>query len=268
MSQLICKNCGNEFDGKFCNCCGQKATTTRLTYKTLVESLMHGFLHVDKGVFYTLRMLFVNPGKIVADYINCKRVNYFQPFPLLIILSAIYSLLNHLVSPEVANTVNISTTLQANGVFEKLLSFMINYISENYAFMNIFIIPPFIMAVKIAFRNAGAKAYNFVEYLYGGAYLSSLYIVISLFFLLVEFLLKGTNYLSKLDYITWLVYFLVTFRFFYQLFEGNVWKTIKRTINTYLLYVSFLLIYILIGVGILAFIAAVGQGIGSLLGLC
>jgi Protein of unknown function (DUF3667). len=225
-------------------------------------------------------MLFVNPGKIVADYISCKRVNYFQPFPLLIILSAIYSLLNHLVNPEVAHTVNIAatqhangltihpsvvnitTTLQTNGVFEKLLSFMINYISENYAFMNIFIIPPFIMAVKIAFRNAGAKAYNFVEYLYGGAYLSSLYIVISLFFLLVECLLKGTSYLAKWDDIAWLVYFLVTFRFFYQLFEGSVGKTIKRTINTYLLYVPFLIIYILIGVGILALIAVVGQGIG------
>lgn len=48
---MLCKNCGNEFEGHFCNNCGQKATVKRLTYKSLADNLMHGFLHVDKGFF-------------------------------------------------------------------------------------------------------------------------------------------------------------------------------------------------------------------------
>ena len=283
MSQLTCKNCGNEFEGKFCNNCGQKASADRLTYKSLVETLMHGFLHVDKGFFYTIKMLFINPGELVVNYINCKRVKYFQPFPLLIILSAIYGLLHHWLAPEVVETVKAGakhsdgifrialgdgTPFQLNKTFINMLEYIINHLSENYAFMNIFIIPPFILATKIAFRKAGAYNYNFVEYLFGGAYLSSLYIVISILFMPFELLLKGSSYLSGWENITWIVYFLVTLYFFYHLFEGGIRKTIKRTVYTYVLYFPFLLIYVIMGVLIAVLIAFAGQGLGHLTGLC
>jgi len=262
--EMECKNCGTEFEGNFCNCCGQKATTRRLTYKTLAESLMHGFLHVDKGVLYTLKMLFVNPGKIVADYISCKRVSYFQPFPLLIILSTIYGLFKHLLSPEKASHVNLASHIHADKIYMDTLNFIINHIVENYAFVNIFIIPPFIFAVMIAFRKVGSKNYNFVEYLFGGAYLSSLYIVISIVFLCLESILKNVTFLSGWEDYEFLAYFFITMRLFYQLFEGGIWGTTKRTIYAYLLYVLFLLIYILLGVGLLVLAIMAWNGIHSL----
>ena len=103
MSQMLCKNCGNEFNGNFCNQCGQKASVKRLTYRSLADNLLQGFLHVDKGFFYTIRMLIVNPGKVVLDFINCKRASYFQPFPLLIILATIYGLFESIVNPVKVN---------------------------------------------------------------------------------------------------------------------------------------------------------------------
>jgi len=247
MPQTICKNCGNEFDGKFCNNCGQKASTERLTYKSLGESLMHGFLHVDKGIFFTIRILAVNPGKIVSDYINGKRINYFQPFPLLIILSTIYGLLDHiLINTKVDAEKAKITLLGVNNNVLEVINYVANHLSQNYALINIFIIPPFILAVRVAFRKAGANKYNFVEYLYGGAYLSSLYILISFVFLPIECILKKTAYFSIWDNVTYIAYFLVTMRFFYQLFEGSIWKAIKRTIYAYTMYIPVLAIYVLI----------------------
>lgn len=249
MSQMLCKNCGNEFDGNFCNQCGQKASVTRLTYKSLADNLMHGFLHVDKGFFYTIRMLIINPGKVVIDFINCKRAAYFQPFPLLIILATIYGLFESMINPVKENIEKVSDKMsEVDKPIIELVNFFISHISHNYALLNIFLIPPFALAIRIAFRKANSKKYNATEYLFAGAYLSSLYLVINIIFLPLIYFINRTEYEDSLSVIATLIYVFVTLRFLYELFKDTFWKTSRRALYALFLYGFFFVFYILIAV--------------------
>lgn len=58
---ILCKNCGKEVDGKYCSECGQSAKTDRLTWKSVLESLVHGIFHMDNTFMRTTWVLIRNP---------------------------------------------------------------------------------------------------------------------------------------------------------------------------------------------------------------
>lgn len=210
-------------------------------------------------------MLFVNPGKVVIDFVNCKRKSYFQPFPLLIILSTVYTLLDKI--GKVAEKHSDKTNDIGLGVSKSVASmvtFCIHHVTENYALLNVFLIPPFVLAVRIAFRKADSRKYNLVEYLFGGAYLSSLYIIISIFFLPFSRWLEHTDYEDSLMFFIWGVYFLFTVRFLYELFTGAFWVTARRTFYTFCLYSIFFIFYIIIMICLTVGIGYAKDGIVSL----
>ena len=64
---MICKNCGTEFEGNYCNQCGQKATVGRLTWKSVWDNLLHGISHVDNSFVKTTRMLIVHPDRLLTS---------------------------------------------------------------------------------------------------------------------------------------------------------------------------------------------------------
>ena len=80
---MICKNCGTEFEGNYCNQCGQKATVGRLTWKSVGNNLLHGIFHVDNTFVKTTRMLVVHPDRLISDYFEGRRKGYMAPIPLL-----------------------------------------------------------------------------------------------------------------------------------------------------------------------------------------
>ena len=93
----ICKNCGNSFEGNYCNQCGQSAKTKRINHEFLWEDIEHGLFHYDKGIGYSLKKLFEKPGIVIFDYIEGKRVNHFRPISMVIIMATIYALIYHLL---------------------------------------------------------------------------------------------------------------------------------------------------------------------------
>ena len=84
-----CTNCGNEFNGRFCNKCGQKVTH-RITLAHLGHDLLHAFTHADKGIFFLFVQLFKKPGTVAREYIiEGKRKKYFLPFQYMLIIGTI-----------------------------------------------------------------------------------------------------------------------------------------------------------------------------------
>ena len=61
--EMICKNCGTEFEGNFCNHCGQKSTVERLTWRSVWDNILHGIFHVDNTFVKTTRTLVVHPDR-------------------------------------------------------------------------------------------------------------------------------------------------------------------------------------------------------------
>ncbi|HVX26643.1 MAG TPA: DUF3667 domain-containing protein [Parafilimonas sp.] len=85
----VCKNCGNNFNGAYCNNCGQKSNVSRYTFKHIFEEVIHAFTHADKTLIGFIQKLLINPGKLAFEYIaEGKRKRYFNPFTFFLLIVA------------------------------------------------------------------------------------------------------------------------------------------------------------------------------------
>jgi Protein of unknown function (DUF3667) len=86
-----CKNCSQDFEGKFCNNCGQKSYTDKdKSVKHIFEEVFHFMTHLEGTIFTTLKTLFKNPGKLTVDYCNGARKKYYKPISFYLLLVIIY----------------------------------------------------------------------------------------------------------------------------------------------------------------------------------
>jgi hypothetical protein len=86
---ITCLNCGKVYHGKYCSECGQKATVTRLTWKSLAEEISHFFTHAEHSFVYTSKRLITDPGAVMKDFLNGKRKLIHKPITFLIIWAAV-----------------------------------------------------------------------------------------------------------------------------------------------------------------------------------
>ena len=79
---IICQNCGNEGDQKYCPGCGQALLAERISMHSLLHEVAHTFWHLEKGFLYTLKELSIHPGTMQRKYLSGIRLRYQKPFPL------------------------------------------------------------------------------------------------------------------------------------------------------------------------------------------
>ena len=163
---ITCKNCNNQFEGQFCNHCGQSADTQRLDFKFLLKNLHKNFLHYfHKGIFYTSRQLFTRPGHSIREYIEGKRVNHFEPIGLLITFAALYGVLYHTFG------INMFSGLSDNSLDGKLdFKGVGNWIADHFAIVNLFFVPVYSIGSFITFWK---QSFNFYEHIYINTFLAS-----------------------------------------------------------------------------------------------
>ncbi len=82
---LHCKNCQADLHGAYCAQCGQKVITHRLTFARFVSDSFRQFTDLDRGLWYTLWMLFKRPGQVVQDYLHGITIPYTPPIRYLIL---------------------------------------------------------------------------------------------------------------------------------------------------------------------------------------
>src|SRR4051812_49053712 len=93
MTDHTCKNCGNRFNGKFCNQCGEKVYTDKdRSVLHFVEEGFHFLTHFDGNFITTLKAIFIRPGQLSQDYSIGIRKKYFKPLSLFLILVVLYLL--------------------------------------------------------------------------------------------------------------------------------------------------------------------------------
>jgi hypothetical protein len=163
---ITCKNCNNQFEGQFCNTCGQSADTQRLDFKFLLKNLHKNFLkYFHKGIFYTSRQLFTRPGHSIREYIEGKRVQHFEPIGLLITFAALYGLLYHTFD------INMFSGLSDNTLDGKLdFRSAGNWIADHFSLVTLLFIPVYSIGSFLSFRK---QDYNFYEHIYLNTFLAS-----------------------------------------------------------------------------------------------
>ena len=100
MHTTTCKNCGNHFQGKFCNECGEKVYGPKdKSLWHIFEEFFHFLSHFEGKFLLTLRTIFTRPGKFSQEYCEGVRIKYFKPvsfFMLIVILYLIFPFANGL----------------------------------------------------------------------------------------------------------------------------------------------------------------------------
>jgi len=88
-----CLNCGNTFEGKFCNNCGQENLELHEDFGHVMAHAVGDYFHFDEKFFHTLRPLLFSPGKLTVDYMAGKRTQYLHPIRMYIFISLVYFIL-------------------------------------------------------------------------------------------------------------------------------------------------------------------------------
>ena len=174
MHSIICKNCEHSFKGNFCPHCGQSAKVEHIRLGYFLHDIPHSVLHIDKGFFYTLGKLFINPGTALKDYLDGKRVKHFRPFAFVLIMSTISTIIIKLCQ----YAINIRFQKDNAG---KIISS--DNVFEHYPSLLIFLLIPLLSIVTwLCFKK---RKYNYWEHFlvntYLAAYLNVFLVIINIF---------------------------------------------------------------------------------------
>lgn len=218
----ICKNCGNSFEGNYCNQCGQSAKTKRINHEFLWEDIEHGLFHYDKGIGYSLKKLFEKPGIVIYDYIEGKRVNHFRPISMVIIMATIYALIYHLLDLNHRSALDESSGAILERVF------------EHYYWFVVATLPIYALTTYILFKKT---KYNFYEIIIFEAFKTSQRLGVHIIFLPVLYFVKDRSGFNILTNLLFLIDFILIFwtnrQFFSKMKVGEV---LIKSILSYLMY--------------------------------
>ena len=131
---MVCKNCGNEFTGKYCNSCGEKVYAEkdrRITH--LFEEAFHFITHFEGTFFTTLKTIFTKPGQLSQDYCNGIRKKYFKPLSLFLLLVVVYLLFPLASGLNMPLTFHMKSNEYGAFATSKVTAFMKTHPAQNFA---------------------------------------------------------------------------------------------------------------------------------------
>jgi hypothetical protein len=202
MDQSSCLNCGQERTGTYCSACGQKSDTRRITFRHFItHDILHGALHMEKGMLYTARQALTRPGKAALEYIAGKRVRFYNIFYFILLMIGLILLLRHYhqtlalqIDPDSVSTPSMNEAGEKINRFltkyNKLLifsfapilalnSFML-FRRRKFNFSEHFILSGMLL-LGVLLITAAAIAVSFLEFtLLTGDYLDHLYLLVAL----------------------------------------------------------------------------------------
>lgn len=168
---MKCKNCSHEFDGRYCNACGQEIAG-RINLKHIWTQIADDIFNIDKGLIYTIKSLWINPGKTAADYIEGKRKNYYGPVKYLILWTAIFFIISPFVNAGPQGNSITQLLFNQNQPFssESLTDFLNIYIELLVRYTDLFylgMVPFFAVLSHFLFRTRQLSMIElFIPYLY------------------------------------------------------------------------------------------------------
>ena len=189
LQSSACANCDRAIVGsgqKFCPACGQPTPARRIDWHFLGHEIEHSVLHMDRGIFYSLKELMLRPGHLMRDYIEGRRANQVKPLLLLMITAAaVVFLSKYLLAGDVLGSAFVVTGGETTGTgvavkFDALLvevfTAVRDWTNAHYAAAALLLLPLEAAAFRLAFRGMGL---NYPEWLVLIAYITAQAFVIT-----------------------------------------------------------------------------------------
>lgn len=232
---MICISCKNELSSEFCPTCGEKSTTRKITFTSIIEDTFSTIANMDRGVLYNVKNLFVSPKSFTSDYIHGKRRGVLNPISFLIISVTIYLIVESIL--RVPRGITEAKALPESKL-QKVGFAAGKYIALYFKYFWILCIIPLSISTRLIFRK-----YNFAEHLAINSFIlgqATLIGLISYLIIKIELPVNPLVYLI----ILWLVY-----RVFLN--DKEKYETLLMSFGTLLLFILQMFILI-IGVGMIS----------------
>jgi hypothetical protein len=172
---MNCKNCNNEVNQNFCPNCGQPLKLKRIDGHYIAHEIEH-VLHFERGILFTVKELFINPGQNIRDYISENRSRLVKPVIFIIITSLIYTLISHFFHIK-------DEYLKYDGLEDSTLVKILGWLQANYGYMNILTGMFIAIWLKVFFKKYG---YNFFELTIMLCFVLGISMLIYAFFAIIE----------------------------------------------------------------------------------
>ncbi|WP_430810217.1 MULTISPECIES: DUF3667 domain-containing protein [unclassified Carboxylicivirga] len=110
---ITCKNCYQQFNGKFCSNCGQSVKELERPIRFMIADFMGTVITFDTRLLKTLVTVLFKPGQLTLDFLAGKRARYMPPFRFYVFISFVMFLLMSVVTNNSINK-NYKQTKNAN----------------------------------------------------------------------------------------------------------------------------------------------------------
>ena len=239
-----CKNCELNYEGFFCNRCGQRFLDGRFTFKESLGWIFDKIFNLERGVLYTTKELIIRPRVLLTNFLNKATVRYINPFRYAFFLATITALVTIIsgtfeseeMSGFLQNYVEGWNEGRTNSsdkmTLEDTRSFIEN-IKKYLAFIFILFIPFYALSTYIVYYR---KKYNFTEHLIINCYAYSFSLILALPLFIVMFFKNGIAIYSTFNSIFYFVAYIYIFgRFFKENFFISFFKILLVVLITIVL---------------------------------
>ncbi len=244
MKQASCLNCGHSVSSNFCPKCGQRTSVHRYSFRHFIEhDLIHGFWHVDHGIFFTIKELFTRPGHAVREYIQGKRVRYFNFATLLLVILTLTHFLGGFAQVQLPDLM----PEEGKSVTDEIQRFS----TENPKTLLLLTIPLYSVFSFLWFKKANL---NLTEHFVLNSYKTVGESLIALFFVLITLFYSNIQVLTIIYSIISVGVMVYSFWFYHQFFSVYGYSSRSLIVRSLAVVFSYTLLSMLVGLilGILA----------------
>jgi len=222
---MLCLNCNHPIQLNYCEFCGQRAATHRFSFNQhFFHDFVHGVFHLDKGLLFTLKELFIRPGHTVREYIAGKRTSHFNFFSFYLLALTSITFLRHLSGVQIDN-------LFHTHVSQEIITLNKELIGRFGKFMAVFSIPIFTVINYFLFRKSNQ---NLAEHLVINLYKSGATFCIMAIFHVLGLVFPHHTDLKHFYVFISLAQFFYEFIFCYQYFSVFGYSKISLFIRAFL----------------------------------
>lgn len=229
-----CKNCENILQGQYCNICGQKVIKERYTLKHLFGLVFESF-NVERGLLYTVKMLFTNPGKLINDYLDGRTRDFYNPLKYLILIASINAVLMLWFDIFDTNVANTNELMGESREATKLQQILLDYLKMYLNIFSLLILPFYSLVTKWIFKK---HKLFYAEHLVINSYLFAQYTLLQMLTYLTFSLFPGLSKLSMLvAAVLFIAYYTYALRGIFKI------KLLKSFLNSLLVFLGGTLLF-------------------------
>ncbi|MBS9774419.1 MAG: DUF3667 domain-containing protein [Tenacibaculum sp.] len=213
-----CKKCNEEIIKNYCPNCGIPKKIERIDFYYILSQLASIFT-LQKGIFYTIKEVFIRPNKSIKNFILYDRNSLVKPIIFLFLTSFIYALINRLLNIEI-----LRIEVDSNEILK--YSFL-KILEDNIAYMNIIFIFFIAMWLRLFFRK---QSFNFFEILILLCFVIGNVLLMSSIFNIIQSLVN-----IELQYISFIIVGSYTIYSIFVFFGDKKTKSLVKVLGAYVL---------------------------------